>query len=241
MDELINRLLKGERPDLEEFIHSYGKMFDLLNRFEQTEQSAEWHGEGNVFIHTQLVLNGVYQILESAGEHLSPERKLSLIFAAVLHDIGKPLVTKTKEIDGVQKIVAPHHEERGCSYLAYRILDLPLPYYVIQQILRLVGSHHLPRQLVMHNASKGMYFQLARTVDIELLFYLAKADILGRICKEKQQQIDIIDLFRLYCEEHNLWGREDPYEEWKSFFLYRTGPFVPGKPRCCIGVCDPGL
>jgi predicted kinase len=218
MNDLICEIIKGKRPSLDEFILAFESNLDLLSKFKETLQDPEWHAEGNVFIHTQNVLDEVYKILDAEANHLSSDHKLSLILSAVLHDIGKPLVTKTKEIDGLSRIIAPHHEERGCAYLAYRLLELNIPYNIVQQTLRLVAYHHMPRRLVFHNAAKKEYFQLARLVNTKLLFYLAKADILGRSCKGQQGQSDYIDLFRLFCEEYQLWGNEDPYKDWKQFF-----------------------
>lgn len=218
MNDFISGIIKGNRPSLNEFVVALESNLDLLSMLKETIQDPEWHAEGNVFIHTQHVLDEVYKLIDSEARHLSADNKLSLILAAVLHDIGKPLVTKTKEINGLSRIVAPHHEERGCNYLAYRLLELNIPYNIVQQTIRLVAHHHKPRRLVLHNASKKEYFQLARLVNTELLFYLAKADILGRICKDQQDQCDYIDLFHLFCEEYKLWGNENPYNDWKQFF-----------------------
>lgn len=218
MHELVSRLYQGETPSLKEFVKSFGQDLSLLSQYEETQQDAEWHAEGNVFIHTQWVLDELYQILTHEAKHLPQEQKVALIIATALHDIGKPLVTKTKEIEGLLRTVAPHHEERGCSYLAYRLLEFDIPYSIVQQILRLVALHHKPRQLVVHNAEKREYCYLARHVNVELLYYLAKADILGRDCKEKQRQQDIIDLFKLFCVEYGLWGNQNPYEEMRKYF-----------------------
>jgi predicted kinase len=218
MHAFIKRLFDGERPSFEEFIQAFGYSLDLLSQFQRTEQDSEWHAEGNLFIHTQYVLDNVYKLLETEAYHLPLNQKVALILAAVLHDIGKPLVTKTKELDGVLRIVTPHHDERGCSYLAYKLLDLDIPYLILQQVLRLVAYHHRPRRLVLNDAPKHQYFHLARLVNVELLFYLAKADTWGRICKNQQAECNHIDLFRLFCEEYGLWGNENPYADWQAFF-----------------------
>lgn len=144
-------------------------------------------------------------------------------------------MTKTKEIDGLSRIVAPHHEARGCNYLAYRLLELNIPYNIVQQTLRLVAYHHKPRRLVLNNAAKTEYFQLARLVNTKLLFYLAKADILGRCCKDQQGQTDYIDLFRLFCEEYQLWGMEDPYKDWKQFFSAELTHLSPESRDAVLG------
>lgn len=218
MSDLIKDLINGQRPSLSKFVEAFGNVIELLFKFEETIQDSEWHAEGNVFIHTQHVLDEVYKLLDLEACHLTSDQKVSLILAAVLHDIGKPLVTRTREINGVMRVVAPHHEERGCSYLAHKLLELNIPYHIVQQVLRLVAYHHKPRWLVLHNANKNEYFHLARLVNTELLFYLAKADILGRSCKDQQIQCDYINLFRLFCEDYDLWGNENPYKDWQNFF-----------------------
>jgi len=235
MNNFFDEICKGKRPNLDEFILVFSDVLNLLSKLKDTIQDPEWHAEGNVFIHTQCVLDKVYKFLDQEANHLSLHHKLALILAAVFHDIGKPLVTKSKEIDGLLRIVAPHHEERGCSYLAYKLLEFNIPYDVVQQTLRLVAYHHQPRRLVLHNASKKEYFKLARLVNTELLFYLAKADILGRCCKDQQSQCDYIDLFRLFCEESSLWGNEDPYKAWKQFFTSTLTHLSPASRDAVLG------
>lgn len=218
MNTFAKQLLDGARPHLSTFVEAWKPTLDLIDQFDQTPQDSQWHAEGNVFIHTQKVLEAVYQLLDTEAKHLSREKQVSLILGAVLHDIAKPMVTKVKEIEGRPRIVAPRHEEKGCSYLAYRLLELDLPYRIIQRVLRLVCYHQKPKRLVKSNAPRQEYFQLARRVDVELVYYLAKADVLGRQSPDKQTQLDNVELFRLFCEEHGLWNKQDPYEEWKIFF-----------------------
>ena len=38
--------------------------------------------------------------------------------------------------------------------------------------------------------------------------------MLGRSCPDKKQQVELIDMFRLFVEEFKLWGKENPYSEW---------------------------
>jgi predicted kinase len=235
MKQLIKELNLGKQPDLQAFVDAFGMHLDLLMQLKSTEQEPEWHAEGNVFTHTQLVLENIYKILDTEAAHLPLDHRLSLILAAVLHDIAKPLVTKVKEIDGQQKIVAPYHEERAASYLFYRILELGFPYPIIQLTLRLVAYHHMPKRLVMHNALKGEYFKLARMVDLELLYYLAKADMRGRVCKDQPQQCEIIEFFRLYCEEFDLWQKPSPYEAWRIFFNQNLPDLSPESRDAVFG------
>lgn len=121
MNKLFCRIIEGDRPSLEEFSQSFGHIFNLVQQLSSTPQDKEWHAEGDVFKHTQMVLECCYDILETEASHLSNDQKLALILGAVFHDIGKPLTTKEAEINSVTRVVAPNHEARGASYLAYRM------------------------------------------------------------------------------------------------------------------------
>ena len=235
MKKIIDRLAQSETPSLNEFIEPLSRSIEELVRLEQTPQDHEWHGEGNVYSHTERVLQQVYTMLDSEASHLTWDQKLALIFAAILHDVGKIFTTKNKEIDGTLRIVSPHHDIRGCSYLAYRLLDLDIPYSVVQHVLRLVFYHHHPRQLILRNASSRDYIRLARQVNVELLYYLEKADVEGRICPNQQIERQHIELFRLFCEEYRIFGVEDPYEDWRLFFRKELKDLSPESIDAVLG------
>ncbi|CDZ80645.1 polynucleotide kinase [Candidatus Rubidus massiliensis] len=218
MNDLIKELAQGCYLPFDRFIAVFGHHLDLLYKLEKTDQDPLWHAEGHVAKHTDLVLTQIYKILDQEAKHLPFEQRLSLILAAAFHDIGKALVTKLKVIDGIPRLTATKHEKKGCSYLAYKLLETDLPYPIIQHVLRLVAYHDKPRRLVLQNAPKQAYSHLARLINVELLYYLAKADTLGRICKDLQNQCDYIELFRLYCEEYGVWRKDYPYEKWQQFF-----------------------
>jgi predicted kinase len=235
MNEIIKAILSGRHIKLDEFIDYFGKILKLLNLLQETSQDPKWHAEGSVFIHTQEVLSAVYQLLDNEASHLNSDQKLSLILAAIFHDIGKTLVTRTKQIDGIQRIISPYHDKRGCSYLAYRLLELNIPYHIVQQTLRLVLYHQQPKRLIKYNATKGAYFQLARSVNTELLYYLAKADILGRQCFNQQNECECIDLFKLFCQEYGLFGNENPYKEWRRFYDKKLESMLPENRDAVFG------
>ena len=147
------------------------------------------------------------------------ERRLSLILGALLHDIYKPVATKEQEIEGKIRIVAPRHASKGRSYLAPKLMGLGLPYSVVESTLSLVGYHHDPKQLVTKDKSSAAYKRISRLADPELLYWLELADIRGRECKDKQQQLEIVELYGLYAQEYKAWksfGRE--YKSWREYF-----------------------
>lgn len=211
---LLNRISNGENPSLEEIVETFSPFIPLLCKLKDTSQDPHWHAEGDVYVHTSWVLQELYKLLNQEQAVLTPQRRLALILATAFHDIAKPLTTREKEIDGQMRIVAPHHEEMGASYLAPLLLDCGLPYRVLYQILQLVAAHIVPKRLVITGAGKPLYYKLARQADLELLYYLTKADMLGRLCIDKELQVGHIDMFRLYVEEYGLWGKAGPYSEW---------------------------
>ncbi|MGK0291520.1 MAG: hypothetical protein ACI86H_002988, partial [bacterium] len=214
MEPFFQNILKGEEATLQAFIDQFGSYFPLLHQFKETIQDSEWHAEGDVFIHTQMVLEQIYLLFQQHS--FSDEDKLSLFLGAVFHDIAKPLATKEHEIRGKIRIGAPNHADRGRSYLALKILNLDLPHIVINQALALVGHHHDPKTLILRDRGEKDYRKLARLADLRLLYFLEIADLKGRICSDSQSQLDYLELFRSYTEDYGLWGNSNPYQQWQT-------------------------
>ncbi len=216
MNELLEKIALGERPSLNIFIKEWGEFFPLLLKLVETEQDPQWHAEGNVYNHTSMVLQELYKILEEEATHLSEEKKLALILSAVFHDIAKPITTQHRETKGEMRVVSPRHADKGRSYLAYRLLQLDLPYSLMKTVLALVGHHHDPKFLVIKEKRLPEWKRLARLADLELLYYLEKADIRGRKANDLEEQMEYIELFRLFAEEKELFTEQDPYESWRK-------------------------
>lgn len=214
---LIKAIQSGARPQLNDFIEAFGTLFPLLLELKHTQQDPEWHAEGNVHTHTQMVLEQIYTILEQ-NPHFSEEEKLILILSAVFHDIAKPVTTKTRIIRGKERITSPRHADEGRSYIAYKLLDLGLNPKTARTIMAVVGHHHDPKQLVMKDAPTSHYKRLARLAPLHLLYWLEQADMRGRIGNDLEEQLDILEMFKLISQEEKLWRTVDPYENWKSFF-----------------------
>ncbi|ESP92832.1 AAA family ATPase [Pseudoalteromonas luteoviolacea] len=206
----LESLALEHTPNFEECSSFLASYFPLLDEFKNTEQDEEWHAEGNVAIHTQMVLQELYALLSSEATHIQGAQRQVLILSALLHDIAKPLTTRRKEISGVERVVASKHEEIGASYLATRLVALPLAHKSIMQIMGLVGFHQIPKLLVVKNQDYSDYFRLSLNADLELLYWLELADMRGRICTDLDTQIDLLEQFRLFAEDYELWGRKKP-------------------------------
>jgi tRNA nucleotidyltransferase (CCA-adding enzyme) len=141
-------------------------------------QEPEWHPEGDVFTHTKLCMDEAVKLV---GD-LDKPRRITVMLAVLLHDLGKPLTTKI--IDG--RIRSMSHDEEGVEP-ARRVLNtLGLHtlggYDVRSQVLALVFDHLRPGQFHRdgERVTPGAFRRLARRVNMNLLYRVAKADSLGR-------------------------------------------------------------
>lgn len=93
--------LPGESFDEEAWIDS--ALAPEIEQMRQTPQNPEWHAEGDVWTHTKLIIQ---HLLESDEWQLSePDNRTILFLAALLHDIGKTVCTRTEE----GRITSPNH------------------------------------------------------------------------------------------------------------------------------------
>jgi tRNA nucleotidyltransferase (CCA-adding enzyme) len=155
-----------------------GKLFPEIAALVGCPQDNESHPEGDVFTHTKLCLDEAAKV----AADLPREKRLTLMLAMLCHDLGKPLATRS--VDGRVSCVA--HDEAGLDP-ARAVLDrLGLytlsGYDVRSGVLALVREHLRPRELYgeRERVTAGDLRRLARRVDMDLLYRMARADALGR-------------------------------------------------------------
>ncbi|ASP39058.1 hypothetical protein CHH28_10370 [Bacterioplanes sanyensis] len=211
LSQWFERLADGQHTNLLEAIEVLSDDLPWLRRLADTPQDPQWHAEGNVFIHTQMVLDELYKILPTKA--FTREETLLLVLAVILHDIAKPEATRNKEINGIDRVVASGHEELGMAYLAPRVAHWPLPHRVKKHLLGLVGAHQKPKLLVVKDCARHDYFNLARQAPLHLFYYLELADMRGRICDDLSAQVELLELFKLYAKDFGFW-RSDVEDVW---------------------------
>jgi len=211
MEDLLANLLRGVRPDLETLIRVFGEALPVLHQLGDTPQDPEWHGEGDVAIHTQMVLDELYGFLTSE----TPEDQRELILGVLFHDLAKPWVTREMEIRGVNRIAAPRHESIGRSALAVAMVDRGLPWASLWRVMGMVGSHNEPKLLVVKDRERGDYCRVSRKVDMRQVALLERADMTGRTCPDKEKQLEHIDMFSMFTQD---WAPEGWQEGWRSHF-----------------------
>jgi len=141
------------------------------------QQEPEWHPEGDVWVHTLMVIDEA----TAQSRDLEKPQRTAVMLGAVCHDLGKPATTAF--IDG--RIRSLDHEQAGVEP-TLRLLDrLNVHsiggYDVRGQVVGLVAHHLKPGMLhKAANVGDGAFRRLAQKVDLELLARLARADCRGR-------------------------------------------------------------
>ena len=141
------------------------------------EQEPEWHPEGDVWIHTLMVIDRARE----SNDDLDRPRLLTVMLGAVCHDLGKPATTAL--LDG--RIRSLDHEQAGVEPTTSLLNRLNVHtidgFDVRGQVVGLVAHHLKPGMLHKAvNVGDGAFRRLAQKVDLELLARLARADCLGR-------------------------------------------------------------
>jgi len=181
--EFEKLLLQAERPSIGfALARELGVIRQLLPEMEalyDCPQDPEWHPEGNVWIHTLMVIDKAREL----NGDLDRPRLATVMLGAVCHDLGKPMTTA--EIDG--RIRSPNHEAMGVEP-ATKILDrLNVNtidgFDVRTQVIGLVTEHLRPMAFSKsrETVTDGAFRRLAQKVDLELLVRFARADCTGRI------------------------------------------------------------
>ncbi len=216
--KIIEAIRRGNLPSPCDLLDELMPEFPLIAEMENTPQDSEWHGEGNVRIHTEMVITEALQLLRGGEVSFSPGEQVALLIGSALHDIGKTLTTNEEEIHGKMRIVSPHHADRGRSYVAPLMGALELPAEEIRSILGIVRYHHDVRKVVSQNSEKRAYTRLARSIDLRLLYWFEHCDNRGRICNDLTEQLEMLELFRAEAESFDLFRKTDPYSDWRAFF-----------------------
>ncbi len=122
-EEFLKSLLHNPRKAIEVW-DEYGALAEIapeLLTMKGCPQPDEWHTEGDVWTHTMLALDALYDERYKATFG-AKEPSLDLILAVLFHDVGKPYTMTTPERDGVDRIRFNEHDIVGAD-IARRVLE----------------------------------------------------------------------------------------------------------------------
>lgn len=190
--------------------------FDWVKIMHEIPQDKIHHAEGNVAVHTQMVLNALTQ--DAAWQQLPEQDRETLWASALLHDVEKASTTVT-EPDG--RITSKGHARKGAQ-TACRILyrDVPTPFNIRQQICGLVRHHSLPLWLLERRDPLKQLVTASLEVNTQWLAMLARADVNGRIAHDVADLLYRVDCFEEFCKENGCWGTTRPFASGEALMQY---------------------
>lgn len=196
MEEFTKLLLKADKPSMGlKFLRECGwlihfpELFNLIG----CEQNPEWHPEGDVWIHTMMVLDNAAQL-----RHLVPEElRLTFMFGALLHDIGKPATTTSD-------LRSNGHDTFGATLVPAFMNRLTNETKLIENVQKIVELHMLPGQLHRSNAKLSAWKRLHNRFRLDILGFQSKADSNGRTGRSLLDKHEPSELCFQFCEEFGL-------------------------------------
>ncbi|WP_026888178.1 AAA family ATPase [Clostridium beijerinckii] len=201
---------------------SIADSFQVINNFTKIPQNPKYHGEGNVYIHTKNVCDELLNLNE--WKELSNKQRVILYLAALFHDIGK--ISCTKIEDG--EIVSPKHAIKGAKrfrelvYIEYA-QKYEIDFQTREQIAALIKYHGLPLLFMEKEDLEYNLIKASECLDMNLLYLLSKADLLGRECGDKKELLNKIDYFREYSIEIGcFYSKKEFINEYTRFKYFNT-------------------
>jgi tRNA nucleotidyltransferase (CCA-adding enzyme) len=180
--EMEKLLLHARQPSVGlrwlDTLGATAKLFPELHALKGVPQEYDWHPEGDVDVHTQLVCDRARELLDD----LDYPRRVTVMLAALCHDFGKPATTEFLE----GRWRSRGHEEAGVapteSFLDRLKMHTLDGYDVRSQVIALVRDHLKPGEFYYRreHVGDGAFRRLARRCELELLYRVARADSLGR-------------------------------------------------------------
>jgi len=188
---------------------------DWFIAMQDCPQDPTFHAEGDVGLHTQMVVEALMGLEEF--QDLSRYDQEVLLWSALLHDVAKPQCTRTDE-DGY--IRAPKHTEVGEKVARQMLWNIDFDSREL--ICSYVRLHGLPIWcLDKENCYRWAALSSSR-LNNQYLYLLAKADVLGRESTGKDDFLERVEFFKEFCIEQECWDQpksfHNPHSKFKFFF-----------------------
>lgn len=200
----------------DDYWNNLASKYDWIKDMADTEQDAIYHAEGNVATHTRMVLTELLN--DPEFQKLDIQEKHILFASAMFHDVEKRSTTVIEE-NG--RITSKGHSKRGettTRQILYR--DIETPFLIREHICKLIRFHGTPLWAINRNNPAKSVIEVSVLLNTKLLEMLARADVNGRTCDDKNDLLERIELFRELCIENECYGTPREFETNLSRYTY---------------------
>lgn len=178
--QIENHLLHDKKPSIfltklanENVLDNYP--FSIIGDLRYVKQNPKYHPEGNVFIHTMMVID------EGAANRDKSDDKRAFMWALLLHDVGKKPTTKMRK----GRLTSYDHDKVGKG-IAEKFLEyFNLDQNFIDKVTGLV-RWHMQSLFVTKDSRFQNIGEMLEDVEIDEIVRVALADRLGRGNVDKQ-------------------------------------------------------
>ena len=193
-EETNKALLKADRPSI--YLQELRRMNHLKEFFKELEdligvqQNPEKHPEGDVWNHTMQVLDNAAKVRDKS------ENKLAFMYAALLHDIGKPKVTTFEN----GKWRSLKHEIEGIDVAKEALMRITNDKKLILYVQNMVQLHMKPHSITKVSAKKSINKILDKTISKNDLILLSMCD------KQNRRELvpDYLEFWNKKIKEYEL-------------------------------------
>ena len=197
--------------------------FPALRLLSATPQDAYYHAEGDVWVHTVMVVTELVNGSDYAAS--TQAERFILFYAALLHDVAKPATTVIDPVSG--KIGQPGHSRRGAIDARILLWRAGVPFALREAICRIIAVHQLPFFAIAGNkngqVAEFMIRKLSHELDLRLLAAVAEADMRGRHYEKKADCLVDIELFREMARDEDCFGKPRAFADGHTQLMYFRG------------------
>lgn len=198
------------------------QVFPWVQALHGCPQDPVHHAEGDVGIHTAMVLEALVRL--PAWQALPASERQATWLACLLHDVAKPATTRTED-DG--RITARGHSRRG-ELMARRILyELGVPFAQRELVCTLIRYHQIPFYLIERPDAARLAAEISVVSRCDLLALVAEADMRGRRCADQARILDQIALFVEFCRDESCLATPRPFADAHTRQVFFRDPSRP--------------
>ena len=168
-------------------------------------QDPAWHPEGDVFTHTGHCCDALARDPEWRAS--PPRRRRLLMFAVLLHDVGKPACTRQEEKNGRLRWTSPGHEAAGLAPAEGFLRRVGAPHDHAPAVAPLVANHMVHHHGGPDGLGPNAIRRLARRLHPATLADLAavmRADANGRPPLTATDNLPLIERLLIRASELSL-------------------------------------